>query len=124
MNGLEQFKNEKYINVETFRKSGVGVKTPVWFVEINDQLCFNTETDSGKAKRLRCNPEVQLAPCQMDGTVTGSWVSGSATFLNETDAKVVEKVYSRKYGVTKSLFDLLGLLRKKRGRVFIALSLQ
>lgn len=34
----EQFKNQNYINLETFRKSGEGVKTPVWFVQERDSL--------------------------------------------------------------------------------------
>ena len=28
-----QFANAKYFSLETFRKTGVGVRTPVWFAE-------------------------------------------------------------------------------------------
>ena len=51
-----QFKNKKYISVETYRKSGEGVRTPVWFIEINDEFLFNTEETSAKVKRIRRNP--------------------------------------------------------------------
>ncbi len=27
------FDHQQYLNLETFRKNGAGVKTPVWFVE-------------------------------------------------------------------------------------------
>jgi hypothetical protein len=30
-NGIAQFAGAKYLNLETFRKTGVGVPTPVWF---------------------------------------------------------------------------------------------
>lgn len=29
---IEQFNSHQYLNLETFRKDGWGVKTPVWFV--------------------------------------------------------------------------------------------
>ena len=30
---VDQFIKQKYLNIETFRKSGIGVKTPVWFAQ-------------------------------------------------------------------------------------------
>ena len=30
--GLDQFANQNYLSLETFKKNGDGVKTPVWFV--------------------------------------------------------------------------------------------
>ena len=35
---IENFNNYQYLNIETFRKSGVGVQTPVWFVREGDVL--------------------------------------------------------------------------------------
>jgi len=32
MNSLEQFSKKKYLSLETFRKNGKSVRTPVWFV--------------------------------------------------------------------------------------------
>ena len=66
--GLEQFQKEQYMNVETFRKSGEGVRTPVWFVELNGELCFTTEADSAKVKRLRGTPQPELRPAMCAGT--------------------------------------------------------
>jgi uncharacterized protein len=33
MNFLEQLTKQKYLNLETFRKNGESMKTPVWFVQ-------------------------------------------------------------------------------------------
>lgn len=33
---VDAFDGHSYLNIETFRKSGVGVKTPVWFVREGD----------------------------------------------------------------------------------------
>jgi len=35
---FEQFRGEKYISLQTFKKNGQGVKTPVWFVLHTDGL--------------------------------------------------------------------------------------
>ena len=48
----ESFKDYQYINVETFRKNGKGVKTPVWFVNDANTLAVRTESSSGKMKRI------------------------------------------------------------------------
>jgi steroid 5-alpha reductase family enzyme len=36
MTQLEPFAHQQYLNIETFRKSGAGVRTPVWFVQDMD----------------------------------------------------------------------------------------
>ena len=62
---------QKYISLTTFRKNGVGVSTPVWFGEDGDKLYVMTRSDMGKAKRIRNNPRVRVAPCTIRGKVTG-----------------------------------------------------
>lgn len=124
MANLDLFKKEQYINLETFRKNGVGVKTPVWFVEVNGELCFTTEPQSGKVKRMRNNPAVKIAPCKMDGTVTGEWLPASIRFMQGDEIQIVDKQYSKKYGLMKVLFELPNILSKKPERAFIAISLQ
>ncbi len=124
MANLEMFKKEQYINVETFRKNGVGVKTPVWFVEVNGELCFATEPYSGKVKRMHNNAVVNVAPCKMDGTVTGEWVPASIRFMQGDEIQIVDKQYSKKYGLMKTLFELPKIFSKKPERSFIAIKLQ
>lgn len=53
------FDNHQYLNIETFRKSGVGVQTPVWFVRKGDALYVWTQANSGKAKRIHNNGRVR-----------------------------------------------------------------
>ena len=64
---LEQFNGQQYINVETFRKSGAGVKTPVWFVQDGDVFYVRTVKNSGKMKRLKNFERVNVAPCDSRG---------------------------------------------------------
>ena len=64
MANLEQFQKQQYISVETFRKNGEGVKTPVWFVEFQNQLCLATGPESGKVKRHAQQPGRARGPMQ------------------------------------------------------------
>jgi PPOX class probable F420-dependent enzyme len=124
MANLERYKKEQYINVETFRKNGAGVKTPVWFVEFNGKLCFTTEAGSGKVKRMHNNPSVNITPCKMDGTVTGEWQPAAIRFMQADEVQAMDKAYSKKYGLMKVLFELPKIFSKKPERSFIAISLQ
>ena len=42
---LAQFLNQKYINLETYKKSGQAVHTPVWFVQDNGVLYVRTDKE-------------------------------------------------------------------------------
>ena len=59
---LNQFAGEKYINLETFRKSGAAVATPVWFAEDLGVFYVYSLANAGKVKRIRNNPRVRLMP--------------------------------------------------------------
>ena len=57
---------QKYISLTTFRKTGAGVATTVWFGEQDGKLYVMTRSDMGKTKRIRNNPQVRVArpaPC-------------------------------------------------------------
>jgi PPOX class probable F420-dependent enzyme len=103
------FEKQKYLNLETFRKSGVGVKTPVWFVQDGEVLFVRTASDSGKVKRIRNNSRVNIAPCRMDGALSGDWIPAVAREVNDPDIdRKVDKLLDRKYGLMKKLFSLAG----------------
>ncbi len=107
----EQFAGQKYINLETFRKNGQGVKTPVWFAEGDGVFYFYTVAESYKVKRIRNNPKVRIAPCDMRGNLKGEWVDASARELQGTEAKRADDLLNRKYGLVKRIINFLGKLR-------------
>ena len=94
-----QFDGEKYLNLETYRKNGLAVKTPVWFVESDGTLYVRTSDDTGKYKRILNNPSVQIAPCDMRGKVKGKWVKGEARIANEEEKLKAFKMLEKKYGM-------------------------
>lgn len=115
---LNQFQKQNYLNIETFRKNGQGVKTPVWFVEDDGTIFVRTIADSGKVKRIRRNSLVKITSCKVDGTPLGDWVLANAH--EEVDAEIERKVnrlLNKKYGLMKKMFALSSILQKKKNTI-------
>src|SRR2546427_1072797 len=96
---LSLFTDKKHISIETYRKTGAPVRTPVWFVEENGELFVRTDSDTGKIKRIRNNPRVRVAPCNMRGTVKGAWVDGEARMIEPESSKHIFSLLRKKYGM-------------------------
>ncbi len=109
---LKQFEKQQYLNIETFRKNGQGVKTPVWFVKDGEALQVWTQAGSGKAKRIRNNGTVRIAPSTGSGEPTGEWMDAQAQTNESPEAiKHVEKLMQKKYGVMFYIFGFVGKMR-------------
>ena len=102
----------RYVSLETSRRSGATVRTPVWFVELRDELCIRTDPRSGKAKRMRNNPSVRVAPCTVRGEPTGDWFEGRARFLGVEDSAATLRLFRKRYGLQ---YAIVGLWRRLRG---------
>lgn len=88
---------KKYISLTTFRKTGAGVATPVWFGEENGKLYVMTMSNSGKSKRIRNNPQVLVAHCTIRGKVIGPDSAATAHLLPKEDFARARKTITRKY---------------------------
>ena len=117
---IAQFANAKYLNLETFRKTGVGVRTPVWFAQERNTFYVYTLPDSGKAKRIRNNPKVRVAPCDMRGNLRGAWVEAGARICEGTEAAHGQEMLRRKYGLMKIVGDFFS---RMRGRTQIVIAI-
>jgi uncharacterized protein len=117
---LAQFQNENYLSLESFRKNGEGVRTPVWFAESDDLLFVYSLANAGKVKRIRNNPTVRIAPCSFSGEVKGAWIDGISTILDEEAALRAHKLLTKKYGWMKRIGDIFSRWRKT-SRVTIAI---
>jgi PPOX class probable F420-dependent enzyme len=115
---FELFHKQQYLNLETFRKNGNGVKTPVWFVQDGDTLFVRTIANSGKVKRIRNYPQVHIAPCKMDGAPLGDWVEASARLVSDPDVdRKVDRLLGKKYGLMKSLFGLASSMQGRKNAI-------
>ena len=103
---LAQFSAQRYVNLETYRKSGQGVRTPLWFIEQQGVLYMRTPAQSAKVKRIRNNPHVRIVPSDVRGNPIGEWIEGKARLIATDDAEWVNQLVKRKYGLVKRLIDL------------------
>ena len=94
-------RGKKYISLTTFRKTGVGVPTPVWFGEDDGKLYVMTRSDMGKAKRIRNNPEVRVAPCTIGGRVTGPEFAATARVLPPEEHGRARQAINQKYWMAR-----------------------
>jgi len=92
-----QLRDQKYISLVTFRRTGQEVRTPVWFAERDGKLYVMTRNDSGKFKRIRNQPQVRLAACTMRGKITGDWIEGQARILDHEQEAIARQALARKY---------------------------
>ena len=113
---LEQFLNHKYINLETYRKSGKVIQTPVWFVIKNDTIFVMTTKDTGKVKRLRNNQNVRIAPCGFRGELKGDWVNGKVRFAEREETKLAIDLRKKKYGFQARI---IGALVARKGEPIV-----
>jgi len=119
---LALFADQKYLNLESFKRDGTPVQTPVWFAEEQGVLYVYTLANAGKVKRIRRNARIRIAPCTMRGKVTGPWVEAEATLVDATTATHGHALLRHKYGWMKGIGDLFSRLRH-RERVVIAIRL-
>src|ERR1700674_2342557 len=111
--GFAAFAGHKYLNLETFKKSGEGVKTPVWFAADSSVNLDSSEAKlyvytigvSGKVKRIRNNNRVRVAPCNTRGGLLGQWLDARAEIVTGPEADHGMQLLNKKYVPWKQLLD-------------------
>ena len=115
---------QKYINLETFRKNGQGVRTPVWFAGepeqgVPEKLYAYSTADSGKAKRIRNNPRVRVAPCDVRGKLLGEWIDARAEIVSGEEAEQGMNLLNKKYFPWRQILGFFSLFSRHKRVVFV-----
>ena len=108
---FEDLADERFVSLTTFRRTGQAVSTPVWVVRDGDALLVTTPADSGKVKRLRHTPRVELRPCSRTGKVAAG--APVRTGTARIEARDRPDLFRRRYGLEYRLF--MGIERLGRG---------
>jgi PPOX class probable F420-dependent enzyme len=103
----------KYVRFTTYRRNGTPVHTPVWIVPFEGGYAFTTDATSGKAKRLRNDPTVEVAVSDMRGRVADGATTfpGTGRVVLGADAERVHKAVARKYWLFGRLLALADTAR-------------
>jgi len=115
-NQLEQFLDQKYINLETYKKDGTPIRTPVWFVIDNDLIYVITRDSTSKVKRLKNNQDVRIVTCSFKGEPKNEWVKGKAKKITGEEADKAIKLRKKKYGMSARL---IGLFTSQKGNLIV-----
>lgn len=126
--GFDAFRDQKYLNLETFKKSGEGVKTPLWFAADpakdlagnEARLYIYTIGNTGKVKRIRNNHNVKIAPCTIRGEVLGEWSSAVVDILSGEDSRRAMRLLNKKYFPLKQILGFFALF-SRRERIVMAI---
>jgi PPOX class probable F420-dependent enzyme len=108
---MERFKGHGYINLATFRRTGVAVETPVWFAPLDGRLYVFSEGKAGKVKRLRNSPRARIAVCDVRGKLRGEWIEVVARVVD--DPETIERAFAAlraKYGWQMRIVDFFSRL--------------
>jgi hypothetical protein len=100
---LQPFVRQRTILLETRKRDGSWVPTPVHIAVGGDRAYIRTYAKAGKSKRLRNFPEVRFGPSTMRGRPTGATVRARARLLAGNEARTAARALSRKYRVLHGL---------------------
>ncbi len=108
----------RYVALETYRRDGQTVRTPVWVVALDGRLYVTTTSSSGKAKRLRRDPRCGFAACDLRGRKTlGPWCDGTVRPVSDPlRSAEVERLFRRKYTWQYFLFEWAAYRPSRRCR--------
>jgi PPOX class probable F420-dependent enzyme len=116
----------EYINLRTFKRDGKAVDTPVWCAPLDGRLVIFTLRDSYKVKRVRRNPRVQVAECDVRGALRGPWLDATCRAI-DGDAAYDARAYAaltRKYGWKMRIGNVFSMLSGRiRRRLIMEISL-
>lgn len=108
--------DETYVNLETFKRDGSGVRTPVWAAPLDGKLVVFTDGTSWKVKRLRRDPRVRVAPCGALGATEGPWFDGVGEIVSDParEARAYDALRA-KYGLQMRAVDFFSWLSGRIG---------
>jgi PPOX class probable F420-dependent enzyme len=102
---FDSLQGHKYVLLHTFRRSGEGVPTPVWFGLADGTLYFRTYADAPKVTRIRANPRVLLGPCDVRGKPKGDLIEGRARVLPVAEEGAAEQAIQANYGLFRRFYE-------------------
>ena len=101
---LADLAQEEFVSLTTYRRSGAAVSVAVWIAPATDAsgaLLVTTTARSGKVKRLRHDPRVELRPCDRHGAVAADApvLSAQAEIVDAPDeVRELREAIRAKYG--------------------------
>jgi PPOX class probable F420-dependent enzyme len=115
MTTLASLRTQPTVLLTTFRRDGTPVGTPVNIAVDGERAYFRTWDAAGKAKRLRRDPTVEIAPSTWNGRPTGPAMRARARLLDGAEAARAAALLAAKHPLLHGiLVPLTHRLRRNR----------
>ena len=118
---LEPFVRQQTALLTTYRRNGTPVGTPVHIAVDGDRAFVRTWDATGKLKRIRNIPEVEVAPSRFRGVTTGPAIRAQARILAGEESVAAGRALAHKYPVMHGV--LVPLVHRLRGNTTMHIEL-
>lgn len=118
---FEPFAGQTYALLTTYRRNGTGVGTPVHIAVDGDRAFVRTWDTAWKLKRIRNNPEVEIAPSTARGKPTGPAIRARVRVLEGAESAYAGRLLARKHPILHGY--LIPLLHRLRGNTTMHIEL-
>ena len=92
-----RFTDQRTAALTTYRRDGTPVTTPMHIAVVGPIAYIRTFDPSGKLKRMRRCPDVEIAPCTVRGRVTGAAMRATARILSGEESMRADQALAAKY---------------------------
>jgi uncharacterized protein len=96
MPAFDTFTERRTALLTTYKRDGTAVATPVTIAVDGDRAYVRTWDTAWKAKRMRNNPAVLVAPSTVRGRVTGATIGARSRLLEGEEAKHAARAIARR----------------------------
>lgn len=104
---FDHVRDARYVLLTTFKRDGSAVPTAVWASPVETAagrgIRIWTQKSTGKVKRVRNIPRVQVAPCTRMGKPIGETVDATARLLDSAGTRETLEGLKTKYGLVAKI---------------------
>jgi PPOX class probable F420-dependent enzyme len=108
MPSFEPFRKRRTALLTTYKRDGTPVATPVTIAVDGDRAYVRTWDSAWKAKRMRNNPAVLVAPSTMRGRVRGEAIAARSRLLDGNEARRAAHAIARRQPILQGVLVPLG----------------
>jgi PPOX class probable F420-dependent enzyme len=103
MTSFEPFRKRRTALLTTYKRDGTPVATPVTIAVDGDRAFVRTWHSAWKARRMRNNPAVLVAPATVRGRPTGDAVAARSRLLEGEEAKRAARAIARRQPILQGV---------------------
>ncbi|KAA9149837.1 PPOX class F420-dependent oxidoreductase [Amycolatopsis acidicola] len=96
---LATFAKQNTALLTTFKRDGTPVGTPVTLAVEGDHAYFHTYDAAWKVKRMRNNPEVEIAPSSLSGKTKGPAMRATVRLVEGDEAAHAKRLLARSHPI-------------------------